>query len=109
MGILQEKASASELRAIVREAWQREEGHLARLQRLAESKVSAADLAAVAVVAEGKASAADLETAVQRQVQRRLDIVASDKQWIAKSDIAALLESSIAEVKEKFRQGERRV
>ncbi|CAE8724321.1 unnamed protein product, partial [Polarella glacialis] len=62
---VEDKATVAQLKEIVREAWTREEGHLARLQKLCESKVSAGDFASLAAVAEGKASLADVDAAVQ--------------------------------------------
>jgi len=89
------KASTEDLRAIVREAWQREESHLSQLQRQIESKVTTSDLAALAALAEGKASMVDVESALQKQIPRRLSAILSEKQVLSKTDVETLLDSTI--------------
>eukprot|EP00931_Biecheleriopsis_adriatica_P056521 TRINITY_DN33490_c0_g1_i1.p1 TRINITY_DN33490_c0_g1~~TRINITY_DN33490_c0_g1_i1.p1 ORF type:complete len:503 (-),score=123.63 TRINITY_DN33490_c0_g1_i1:66-1547(-) len=106
---VEDKATATQLKEIVREAWTREEGHLARLQRLCESKVSAGDFASLAAVAEGKASLADVESAVQRQVQRRFQSLATDQQLMNRNDVSGIAEAAVAEAKERLRECERRI
>ncbi|CAJ1348949.1 unnamed protein product [Effrenium voratum] len=90
---LEEKANPTQLKEIVREAWGREEGHLARLQKLCDSKVSVTDFAALAAVAEAKASLADVDATVQRQVQRRLQSLMSDHQLVTRTDVTSLTEA----------------
>eukprot|EP00933_Yihiella_yeosuensis_P034054 TRINITY_DN27607_c0_g1_i1.p1 TRINITY_DN27607_c0_g1~~TRINITY_DN27607_c0_g1_i1.p1 ORF type:complete len:499 (+),score=139.56 TRINITY_DN27607_c0_g1_i1:68-1564(+) len=105
---LEEKATIIQLKEIVREAWTREEGHIARLHRLCESKVSASDFASLAAVAEGKASLADVDAAVQRQVQRRFQSLIADQQLLNRSDAMGLAEAAVADAKERLRECERK-
>eukprot|EP00913_Durusdinium_trenchii_P004610 g4279.t1 len=93
---------------IVREAWSKEEGHLGRLQKLCDSKVSVADFASLAAVAEGKASLADVDASVQRQVQRRLQCLISDQRLVShaeeRSRVGSITEATTKEVKERLKE-----
>jgi len=104
---LEEKATAVQLQEIVREAWQREEGHLASLKRLCESKVSTSDFATLAALAEGKVSMVDLETAVQHHVQRRMCALVSEQQLVTQREITSVVESVGNNARDKVRQCER--
>mmetsp|Transcript_25454 Transcript_25454/g.52308 ORF Transcript_25454/g.52308 Transcript_25454/m.52308 type:complete len:438 (+) Transcript_25454:29-1342(+) len=105
----EEKANPTQLKEIVREAWTKEEGHLARLHKLCESKVSVADFASLAAVAEGKASLADVDAAVQRQVNRRLQSLVTDQQLVSRADVAAIQEAAMSDVKDRLRECERKM
>jgi len=94
---IEEKATPLQLQDIVREAWHREEGHLARLQRACDSKVSSSDFAALAALADGKASQADVDMAVQRQVSSQLSMLVEQRQLLAKSDVACIAEAATLE------------
>eukprot|EP00434_Breviolum_minutum_P014742 symbB.v1.2.012999.t1/scaffold912.1/size152940/5 len=100
---LEEKANSSQLKEIVREAWNKEEGHLGRLQKLCESKVSIGDFASLAAVAEGKASLADVDATVQRQVQRRLQCLITDQRLVSHAEVAGITEAALKDVKERLK------
>lgn len=106
---VEERATPAQLKEIVREAWTREEGHLARLQRLCESKVSVADFASLAALAEGKASLADVDAAVQRQVQKRLQSFVIDHNFLNRADVSGIAEAAVVDSKERLRECERRM
>lgn len=106
---IEERATPAQLKEIVREAWTREEGHLARLQRLCESKVSVADFASLAALAEGKASLADVDAAVQRQVQKRLHSFVTDHDLVNRTDVSGIAEAAVVGAKERLRECERRM
>jgi len=106
---LEEKANSSQLKEIVREAWNKEEGHLGRLQKLCESKVSIGDFASLAAVAEGKASLADVDATVQRQVQRRLQCLITDQRLVSHAEVAGITEAALKDVKERVKESERRM
>lgn len=106
---LEEKANGSQLKEIVREAWNKEEGHLGRLQKLCDSKVSITDFASLAAVAEGKASLADVDATVQRQVQRRLQCLITDQRLVSHAEVGNITEAALKDVKEQLKECERRM
>lgn len=105
---IDEKATPEQLREIVREAWQREEGQFSRLQRLCEAKVSANEFAALAALAEGKASLAELEGSVQRHVRKRLAALVSEQQLLGRTEVTGIAEAAASELRQRLQECERR-
>jgi len=106
---IEEKATPAQLQEIVREAWHTEEGHIARIQRICDSKVSAGELAAVAALAEGKASISDLDAVVQHQVSRRLGLLITEQQLLGKNDVASIADAVGSDLREQLRGCEHRL
>jgi len=106
---LNEKATSVQLQEFLREAWQREENHLARVKRVCESKVSTADFATLAALAEGKVSMVDLDLAVQRLVQRSMGAVVSEQQLLTCDDVTSIAESVASDARERLNQCEHRI
>lgn len=105
---LAEKASADQLREIIREAWQREETQFMRLQRLCESKASANEFATLTALADGKASLADVEAAVQRHLRKRLVTMAAEQQALSRAEVSNIAEEVAVDMRHQLQQCELR-
>lgn len=107
-GLLETRASAEDVRALLRESQEREEKQMIKIKHLVESKVSASDFAALTALAEGKVSSAEFESKVTKTCNRRFSALLSQHQLQGKDEIETMLTMSSQRSSESLKDVQRR-